>query len=47
MPLHIDKIVATFTDKWEYRLDSEQYGMDEAWNIIYVEIENGKVVGDV
>ena len=46
MPLHRDKIVADFTAKWEYRFDSEQYGMADAWKIIYSEDENGKFVGD-
>ena len=41
-----DKIVADFTAKWEYRLDSTQYGMADAWKIIYSEDSNGKFVGD-
>jgi hypothetical protein len=41
-----DKIVADFTSKWEYRLDSEHYGFSDAWKIIYSENENGKLVGD-
>ena len=34
-----DEIVADFTEKWEYRYDSEQYGMADAWKIIYSENE--------
>ena len=41
-----DKIVADFTAKWEYRLDSEQFGMSDAWKIIYSENPSGKFVGD-
>ncbi len=41
-----DKIVTDFTAKWEYRLDSAQYGMADAWKIIYSKDENGKYVGD-
>ena len=41
-----DKIVADFTAKWDYRLDSTQYGMADAWKIIYSEDGNGKFVGD-
>ena len=41
-----DKIVADFTAKWEYRLDSEQFGMSDAWKIIYSENAAGKFVGD-
>jgi hypothetical protein len=41
-----DKIVADFTAKWEYRFDSEQYGMADAWKIVYSEDEKGKFVGD-
>jgi|TARA_B110000971_G_scaffold211114_1_gene239080 hypothetical protein len=40
------KIVKDFNAKWEYRLDSEQYGMADAWKIIYVENAYGKYVGD-
>jgi len=41
-----DNIVSDFTAKWEYRLDSTQYGMADAWKIIYSEDSNGKFVGD-
>jgi hypothetical protein len=41
-----DKIVADFTAKWEYRLDSKQFGMSDAWKIIYSENPSGKFVGD-
>lgn len=41
-----DKIVADFTAKWQYRYDSEQYGMSDAWKIIYSEDSSGKLVGD-
>ena len=40
------KIVKAFNAKWKYRLDSEQYGMKDAWKIIYSENTNGKYVGD-
>ena len=41
-----DKIVEDFTAKWEYRLDSKQFGMSDAWKIIYSENAGGKFVGD-
>ena len=41
-----DNIVSDFTAKWEYRLDSTQYGMADAWKIIYSEDSKGKFVGD-
>ena len=40
------KIVKAFNAKWKYRLDSEQYGMKDAWKIIYSEDAAGKYVGD-
>jgi len=41
-----DNIVTDFDSKWEYRLDSTQYGMADAWKIIYSLDEKGKYVGD-
>ena len=41
-----DKIVSSFTAKWKYRDDKEQYGMADAWKIIYSEDAEGKFVGD-
>jgi len=41
-----DKIVADFDAKWEYRYDKDQYGMADAWKVIYRESDNGKFVGD-
>ena len=41
-----DKIVSSFTAKWKYRYDKEQYGMADAWKIIYSEDAEGKFVGD-
>ena len=29
------KIVKDFTSKWKYRTDKEQFGMADAWKIIY------------
>ena len=46
MTIERDKIVKAFTSKWKYRLDKEQYGMADAWKIIYSEDEKGKFVGD-
>lgn len=41
-----DKIVSSFNSKWKYRYDKEQYGMADAWKIIYSEDAEGKYVGD-
>ena len=32
-----NKIVSSFNSKWKYRKDKEQYGMLDAWKIIYSE----------
>ncbi len=41
-----DKIVSSFNSKWKYRKDKDQYGMLDAWKIIYSENAEGKYVGD-
>ena len=41
-----DKIVSSFNKKWKYRYDKDQYGMADAWKIIYSENDEGKFVGD-
>ena len=41
-----NKIVRSFHHKWKYRSDKEQYGLKDAWKIIYSEDEKGKLVGD-
>jgi len=44
--LERDKIVQTFSKKWEYRYDTEQYGQKDAWFIIKELSPKGKYVGD-
>lgn len=41
-----NKIVSSFNRKWKYRKDKEQYGMLDAWKVIYSENAEGKYVGD-
>jgi len=41
-----NNIVSSFNRKWKYRKDKEQYGMLDAWKIIYSENAEGKYVGD-
>ena len=41
-----NKIVQAFNTKWKYRADKEQYGMADAWKIIYNANHEGKFVGD-
>jgi hypothetical protein len=41
-----NKIVSSFNTKWKYRADKEQYGMADAWKIIYNANNEGKFVGD-
>ena len=41
-----DKIIKDFNAKWKYRKDKDQYGMADAWKIIYSEDGEGKYVGD-
>ena len=41
-----DKIVSSFTAKWKYRTDKEQFGAADSWKIIYSEDAEGKFVGD-
>jgi hypothetical protein len=41
-----DNIVRYFNAHWEYRSDADQYGMADAWKIIYTQDERGKYVGD-
>jgi len=41
-----NKIVRSFNSKWEYRKDKEQYGMADAWKIIYSANAEGNYVGD-
>jgi hypothetical protein len=41
-----DNIVRYFNAHWEYRSDVDQYGMKDAWKIIYDQDKRGKYVGD-
>ena len=41
-----DAIVEHFNSRWEYRYDKDQYGMNDAWKIIYGPNAEGKFVGD-
>ena len=41
-----NKIVRSFNSKWKYRKDKDQYGMADAWKIIYSANAEGKFVGD-
>ena len=41
-----DKIVSTFTSKWKYKLDKDQFGAADSWKIIYSADADGKFVGD-
>jgi hypothetical protein len=43
---HEHKIVKDFTSKWKYRYDKDQYGMNDAWKIIYSPDAEDKFVGD-
>jgi len=44
--LERDAIVDSFNSKWKYRKDKDQYGMLDAWKIIYSENAEGNYVGD-
>jgi len=39
-------IVKDFTSKWKYRKDKDQFGMADAWKIIYSPDAEDKFVGD-
>tara|TARA_B100000424_G_scaffold262506_1_gene248594 strand:+ start:595 stop:1029 length:435 start_codon:yes stop_codon:yes gene_type:complete len=39
-------IVQSFNSKWRYRKDKHQYGMRDAWKIIYSTNAEGKYEGD-
>ena len=40
-----DAIVQSFNSRWKYRYDKDQYGMTDAWKIIYApDIEGNYVV---
>lgn len=41
-----NKVVSRFNSRWKYRNDKEQYGMTDAWKIIYAVNIEGKYVGD-
>ena len=41
-----DAIVQSFNSRWKYRYDKDQYGMADAWKIIYNPDAEGKYVGD-
>jgi hypothetical protein len=45
-PKERNKIVQRFNSKWKYRSDKEQYGMADAWKIIYSPNLEGHYVGD-
>ena len=40
-------IVQSFNSKWRYRKDKHQYGMRDAWKIIYSTNAEGKYEGDL
>tara|TARA_B100001113_G_C21024424_1_gene585012 strand:- start:454 stop:906 length:453 start_codon:yes stop_codon:yes gene_type:complete len=41
-----DAIVQSFNSRWKYRYDKDQYGMTDAWKIIYAPDIEGNYVGD-
>ena len=41
-----DAIVQSFNSRWKYRYDKDQYGMTDAWKIIYTPDIEGNYVGD-
>jgi hypothetical protein len=41
-----NKMIKAFNKGWKYRYDKEQYGMSDAWKIIYSADSDGKFVGD-
>ena len=41
-----DAIVQSFNSRWKYRYDKDQYGMADAWKIIYTPDIEGNYVGD-
>jgi len=41
-----DKIVSSFTSKWKYKIDKDQFGAADSWKIIYSADDKGKFVGD-
>ena len=41
-----DNIVESFTTRWKYRYDKDQYGSADSWKIIYSPDEEGLYVGD-